>query len=163
MLNYEIYIFLWPATEEKNTPLGVTVTQLVYTKHLRLEKAATMKLKPGPFPRRGTLGMLYQIHRTILLLKISLHLMDQQGSSWCGSLEWLSEKYDSQVNPVGPLGAKKFGSLVLLHVFNIVCPATLLSPEIQCWTFWAFQSQGLPSIYFSTLAWLLNRTSLATP
>ena len=53
--------------------------------------------------------------------------MDQQGSSCCGSLESLSESYDSKVNPVDPLDAEKLAEAVLLNEFNIVFPLEMIT------------------------------------
>ena len=55
----------------------------------------------GGRDKRGALGMPYKINRQKLFLLISLHPIDQQGSSWCGSLEWLSGRYARQGNPLG--------------------------------------------------------------
>ena len=61
-----------------------------------------------------------------LLPLISQHLINQQGSHCCASLKWLSGRYDSKVNTVGPLDAENFATAILLYVFNIGFPASLL-------------------------------------
>ena len=56
--------------------------------------------------------------------------MNLQGSPCCGSLKWLSGSYGSKVNPVGPLDADKLAEAVLLYVFNIALPASLLQSDL---------------------------------
>ena len=56
--------------------------------------------------------------------------MDHQGLSYCGYSEWRSGRYDSKVNPVGPLDADKLAEAVLLYVFNIALPASLLQSDL---------------------------------
>ena len=77
------------------------------------------------FLKRGMLGTLYLIHRENMLLFISPHIMYQQGSHCYCSLNQLSGSYDSEVNSVGQLDAKKLAASVVLYVFNIVFPAFL--------------------------------------
>ena len=61
-----------------------------------------------------------------LFLLISLHPMDQQGSSCFGILEWLSGRYASKVKPVGLLLAVRVLPAVFPNVFNIAFPASLV-------------------------------------
>ena len=61
-----------------------------------------------------------------MLPLISPHPIDQQGSPCCGSLKWLSGRYDSKVNLVDPLDAEKLAEAGFLYVFNIGFPASLL-------------------------------------
>ena len=60
--------------------------------------------------------------------------MDQQGSPCYGSLKQLSGSYDSKVNFIGQLDAEKLAASVLLYVFNIGIPASLLWYIIWKWT-----------------------------
>ena len=60
-----------------------------------------------------------------MFLLISLHSVDQHGSSCCGSLELLPGSYDSKVNPSSSLTTEKLAEAVLLYVFNIAFPAFL--------------------------------------
>ena len=52
--------------------------------------------------------------------------MEQQDSPCYGSLKWLSGRYDSKVNYVGQLDAKRVAAFVLLYLFIIGFPASLL-------------------------------------
>ena len=56
----------------------------------------------------------------------SLHLKNQQGSNYYGSLKGLSGRYDSQVNSVGQLDAKKLATSDLLYLFILGFVASLL-------------------------------------
>ena len=65
--------------------------------------------------------------------------MDQQGSPCYGSLKWLSESYDIKVNFVGQLDAKKLVASVLLYVFNVGFPASLLPKKKSSFSLKIFQ------------------------
>ena len=66
-----------------------------------------------------------------MLPLISSHLINQQGSPCYGSLEWLSERYDSKVNSVSQLDDNKLATSVLLYVFIIGFPASPLAGLID--------------------------------
>ena len=45
--------------------------------------------------------------------------MDQKGSHFYGSLQPVTGRYDSKMNPGGPLDIKEVAEIVWLYVFNI--------------------------------------------
>ena len=75
-------------------------------------------------PNRGAGNAILNTRGKLLQL-ISLHPMDQQGSSCCGSLDGWLESYDSKVTSVGLMDAEKLAKEVLLYVFDIELPASL--------------------------------------
>ena len=52
--------------------------------------------------------------------------MVQQGSPCCGSLKWLSGRYNTKGNLIGPLDVEKLAKASFLYVFNRGFPASPL-------------------------------------
>ena len=76
--------------------------------------------------RRGTLETLFIIHRAKLLLPISPHPMDQQGSPCYPNFLSVTSRYHSKVNLVGALDAEKLTAAFLLYVLWIGFPTSPL-------------------------------------
>ena len=57
--------------------------------------------------------------------------LNQQGSPCCGSLMWLKGRYNSKVNLIGPLDWERFAAEMLLYVFNIGFPESLLIDDLD--------------------------------
>ena len=70
----------------------------------------------NPLLARGMLETLFIIHRAKLLLPISPHPMDQQGSPCCLNFLAVTSSYHSKVYLVGALDAEKLAAAVLLYV-----------------------------------------------
>ena len=65
---------------------------------------------------RGTLEMLFIIHRAKLLQLFSLHPMDQQVYSCCCSFLTITQSYHSKNTHVGTLHVEEIAEPVLLYV-----------------------------------------------
>ena len=70
--------------------------------------------------------MLFYIHRKKLLQLFSPHPMDQQVSPCYYSCLTVSRSYHSKMTPISALHAEKIDDAVLLYVFRIAFPASLL-------------------------------------
>ena len=62
-----------------------------------------------------------------MLTLIFLHPLNQEGSPYCDSFEWLSWSYDSKVNPVDELYAEK---LAARFFFFYVIPNVLIDVKV---------------------------------
>ena len=73
---------------------------------------------------RGTFETLFKIYRAKLLLPISPHPTDQQGSPCCPNFLAVPSSYHSKVNLVGALDAEKLSAAVLLYVLWMGFPTS---------------------------------------
>ena len=70
--------------------------------------------------------MLIKIQRAKLLQLFSPLTMDQQRSPCCHNFLAVAQSYRGKVIPIGAMYAEKIAEVVLLYVFRIPFPASLL-------------------------------------
>ena len=75
---------------------------------------------------RGTLEMLFILHRAKLFQLFSLHPSHQQVYSCCYSFLIITQSYNSKNTPIGKLHAEKITKAVLLYVLWIAFPTSPL-------------------------------------
>ena len=71
--------------------------------------------------QRGTLGMLFIIHKIKLLQQYPQHVLYQWVSYRCGSFDLLSGNYSSKNTPGGPLDAEKMNSISNVPFWESAC------------------------------------------
>ena len=70
--------------------------------------------------------MLFSIHTAKLLHLFPSHPLDEQGSPRCYTFLTVTLSYHSKVTPIGTLHVEKIAKAVLVYVFKIELPASLL-------------------------------------
>ena len=86
-----------------------------------------IKTEPNIYVERGMLGTLTLIHRVKLLQPFSKHTRDQQVSPYNNSFLTITQSHGCKEILFSLLHAKKIADAVLLYVFNIGFPASLLN------------------------------------
>ena len=72
------------------------------------------------------LGTLFLIHRVELIQPVSQHARDQEVSAYNRSFVLNIQSYNCKQVPVGLLHAEKMAKVVILNVFRIGFPLSLL-------------------------------------
>ena len=70
--------------------------------------------------------MLFLIHRATLILLFLLHILDQQVYSCCHKSVTVIQSYNSKNTPSGKIYDVKIAEAILLYVFIMVFPTSLL-------------------------------------